>query len=83
MRRVLSLVRRALVKLAARILRLLPRRFRPYAKTTGNVMLEMPSVVDGYLFGQRFTPAASRRTADSPKRAIIAVRFDVLKNAVL
>jgi SAM-dependent methyltransferase len=60
---------RALVKLATRILRLVPERYRPYARTTGRLMLDMPATVDGYRFGERFPPSGATTAGDSPPRA--------------
>ena len=68
MKRMATALSRALVRLASRLARLLPKRYQSSAKTTGKVMLAVPAVVRGIAFGQRFeSEDGTQATADRPQ----------------
>jgi SAM-dependent methyltransferase len=52
MKEALSLVASRSLTVASTCLKLVPRRYRPYVKTTGHAILKLPAVVRGFLFGE-------------------------------
>jgi hypothetical protein len=55
------------LKIGSRALHLVPRPYRPLARTTGNVILRSPAIVRGVLYGRRFP--ASNGSAMTPAPA--------------
>jgi methyltransferase family protein len=67
-----ALLAKASVKVASRLLRLVPQDQRPYFRTVGRAMLELPVLARGFLFGQDFAPRKSELRTSNP----LAAYFD-------
>jgi SAM-dependent methyltransferase len=65
MREALSLLARCFLPVVGKFLKVVPRRYRPYVKTTGHAMFNLPTVARGFVFGQGFEACKETETGAS------------------
>jgi hypothetical protein len=59
----LSLLASRSLTVAGKLLKLVPQRYRPYVKTAGRAMFNLPTVARGFLFGEGFEACNETGTA--------------------